>query len=211
MWLKDGKRILTTLLQVNDNHVIKCYTSKEFKSNAIYQERWRYHNMGCAIIGAESDHPMKYAAPYFGLFVNAGVLPKKKIAKMLISDDAILAPGTPLFATHFRVGDWVDVYGKTIDHNFQGVMKRWDFAGGPTGRNTKFDRRPGSISRGRKACGPFKGRKMPGHMGSERRTLPGVQIMRINTKLNVIYVRGPAVPGEIGNWVYIFDTFIKEK
>lgn len=166
--MKDGTRILTTLLQVNDNHVIKCYTSEQFKDQVIHQDRWRYQGLACAIIGAESDHIMKYSAGYAGLFNEAGLPPKKKITKVPITDDAILPPGTPLLATHFRPGDYVDVWGKTVDHGFQGVVKRWDFAGGHPINTTKWKRRPGSIGHGRRAGGPHKGKKMPGHMGSER-------------------------------------------
>ncbi|XP_015788708.1 39S ribosomal protein L3, mitochondrial [Tetranychus urticae] len=211
MWLKDGQRILTTLLQVNDNHVIKCYNSEQFANQVIHQDRYRYQGLACAIIGAESDHFIKYSAGYAGLFVEAGLPPKKKLTKVPITDDALLPPGTPLYATHFRPGDWVDIFGLTIEHGFQGVVKRWDFAGGHPINTTKWKRRPGAIGHGRRAGGPHKGKKMPGHMGRERKTLNGVEIMRINTKENVIYVRGPAVPGETGNFCYIFDTKIIEK
>ncbi|XP_074600181.1 mitochondrial ribosomal protein L3 [Brevipalpus obovatus] len=211
LWYKTGKRVLTTLLQVNDNHVIKCYSSEKFKDQVIFQDRWRYEGMACAIIGAEGAPIMKYSSAYAGLFNEAGTLPKRKITKMVISDDAILPPGTPLYAAHFRPGNFVDCFGRTIDHGFQGVMTRWDAAGQPKGRTTKADRRIGSIGRGRRTQGPLKGKKMPGHMGQERRTINGLEIMRINTKLNIIYVKGGSVPGENGNWVYIFDSKIFEK
>lgn len=61
---------------------------------------------------------------------------------------------------------------------------------------------------GRKYAGPKKGKKMPGHMGSERRTHNGTQILRIDHEHQVIYVKGPSVPGEINSWCYIFDSKI---
>lgn len=52
---------------------------------------------------------------------------------------------------------------------------------------------------------------MPGHMGSERRTVRSLLVMRINTKYNIIYVKGPSTPGLPGSWVYIFDAKCDEK
>ena len=127
---------------------------------------------------------------------------------MVVSEDALLMPGTPLDVSHFRVGDYVDVFGKTIDHGFQGVMVRWMFKGMPKLGTTKAHRRPGSIACGRKYAGPLKGKKMPGHMGGERRTHNGMQILRIDHEHQVIYVRGPSVPGEINSWCYLFDSKI---
>ncbi|KAI1285457.1 39S ribosomal protein L3, mitochondrial [Halotydeus destructor] len=212
MWKKNGKRTLTTVLQVSDNHVIKSYSAEEFKTKTIYQNRWASDGFGCIVVGSESADPRKFTAAYRGLFKEAGVMPKNKLGRFFVTDDALLQPGTPLDVRHFRVGDFVDVFGKTRDHGFQGAVKRWRFATlRDTHGTTKAHRRPGSISRGRKAGGPWRGKKMPGHMGSERRTLHGVKILRINYKYNVIYVQGPAVPGIIGSWVYIFDSKIFEK
>jgi len=129
-----------------------------------------------------------------------------------VTPNARLTPGTPLLASHFRVGDYVDVWGKTIDHGFQGVVKRWNFKGQDRYRGvTKAHNRPGTIGRGRKVMGPWKGHPMAGHMGSERRTMGGLKIWRINTKHNVIWVNGPAVPGPNHSWVYIYDTNVPDK
>ena len=52
----------------------------------------------------------------------------------------------------------------------------------------------------------MKGRRMAGHFGDERKTMRSLQVMRINTKHNVIYVRGHSTPGSTGGWIYIFDA-----
>lgn len=212
-WTKKGERGLMTLLQVIDNHVIKSFTSEEAATKNIHQNRWFGDGLGVLVVGADSsESPTKYTAEYSGLFREAGVLPKKKLARFFVTDDALLQPGTPLDARHFRVGDYVDCFGITKDHGFQGVIKRWGFAGAPdTHGTTKAHRRPGSISRGRKMSGPWRGKKMPGHMGSERRTIPGMRILRINYKHNVLYVRGPAVPGVNRSWVYVHDSKLMGK
>lgn len=207
-WKKDGSYGLATLLWVPDNHVIKSYDIEETKKNIIHQDRWRYDKCCCMVVGAETANPQGLTAEYCGMFTEAGVLPKKKITKMIVSEDALLMPGTPLDVSHFRVGDYVDVFGKTIDHGFQGTMIRWMFMGMPKLGTTKAHRRPGSIAGGRKYAGPKKGKKMAGHMGGERKTHNGTQILRIDYEHQVIYVKGPSVPGEINSWCYIFDSKI---
>ncbi|XP_023240348.1 39S ribosomal protein L3, mitochondrial-like [Centruroides sculpturatus] len=166
--------------------------------------------LGCLIVGAESVDPQRFSAEYIGLFNEAGVMPKRKLTKFYITPNAALQPGTPLYATHFRPGDYVDVWGKTIGHGFQGVVKRWGFKGGPASHgSTKFHRKPGYIGGGSKR-GVMRGKKLPGHMGQERRMLRGLKIWRINTVHNVIWVQGPAVPGSTHAFVYIFDSSVKD-
>ena len=213
MWTKTGKRLLTTALQIVDNHVIKYHTPEEWQKNCRpFNKNDGYNKFGVCVVGAESADPRNFTAAYRGLFNESGLMPKNKLTRFFITPNARLTPGTPLLATHFRVGDYVDVWGKTRDHGFQGVIKRWGFKGQDKYRGvTKAHRRPGTIGRGRKLMGPWKGHKMAGHMGSERRILRGLKIWRINTKYNVIWVNGPAVPGECHNWVYIFDSVIPEK
>ncbi|NXS41238.1 RM03 protein, partial [Balaeniceps rex] len=102
--------------------------------------------------------------------------------------------GTPLYAAHFRPGQFVDVTAKTIGKGFQGVMKRWGFKGQPASHGqTKTHRRPGAISTN-KAAKVYRGKKMPGKMGNIYRTSFGLKVWRINTKHDIIYVNG-SVPG----------------
>ena len=212
MWTKTGVRLLTTVLQVVDNHVIKYYSPEEFQKICRPWYRYDYwKQFGVLIVGAENADPRKFSSAYNGLFTQAGVMPKNKLAKFFITPNSKLAPGTPLVATHFRVGDYVDVHGKSIDRGFQGSIVRHKFKKAPnTHGTTKSHRRGGSKNIGRKIA-PLRGTKMPGHMGAERRRSCGHRIWRINTKHNLIWVHGPSVPGETNSWVYIFDTALKAK
>lgn len=212
-WLKNGKRITLTMLQVVDNHVINYHNVQETKDKIIYQDRWKTDGFATITVGADSGDPTRYTASYCGLFKKAGVLPKRKLAKFVITEDAALPAGTPLTVNHFQVGQYVDVFGRTIDRGFEGVVKRWGFKGDGSKNSgaTKAHRRPGSIAQGRKNGGPMKGRRMAGHMGNERRKMHGLQVLRINRKYGILFVRGQAVPGSIGEWVYVYDSKIAEK
>ncbi len=76
---------------------------------------------------------------------------------------------------------------------FQGVMKRWNFHGGPASHGSKFHRSIGSIGN-RKPRRTKPGKKMHGHMGLDTITLKDVPLILVNKELRVIAVKGP-VPG----------------
>ena len=117
------------MLQVVDNHVLNSFNVEATKRDAIYQKRWFVKDYATINVGAESGDVTKFTKEYCGLFAKAGVQPKLKISKFVITEDAMLPPGTPLYAQHFKVGQCVDVFGKTIDHGFEGVVRRWGFKG----------------------------------------------------------------------------------
>jgi len=150
-WTKKGEKFYATLLQVLDNHVID-YIPPEvlIEKSERLRNRTKNGNLGMALVGALSSDPRMYTPQYLSLFKNSGVPPKRKLTKFMISENAVVQPGTPLYASHFRVGDYVDVGAKTIGYGFQGVMKQWGFKGGPRSHgSTKFHRKRGTIGSGR--------------------------------------------------------------
>jgi large subunit ribosomal protein L3 len=211
LWLRSGKKISTTLLQVLDNHVIKYYTPESFnpprkRVGKIYDKK------GCLLLGAEAADPSLFTREYCGIFKDSGVIPKKTLARFFVSHDAALSPGTLVNALHFQVGNYVDVRGLTIDRGFQGVMKRHGFKGMPASHGvTKTHRRGGNIGGGGEKGRVWPGTKMPGHMGNRYRILRGLKIWRINTKYNVLYVSGQNIPGATNSIVYIYDTKLKTR
>ncbi|XP_046464128.1 39S ribosomal protein L3, mitochondrial-like [Daphnia pulex] len=209
MWDKAGNKIVCTVLHVLDNHVIRYIPPEEYVKTSRGAIHFKNKTpLGCLVVGAEATNPEKFTRQYCNLFSEVGLLPKKTLSRFIITPNAALPPCTPITAGHFLVGQAVDVYGKTIDHGFQGVVKRWGFKGGPASHGaTKFHRRGGTIGTGRDKARVWPGTKMPGHMGSERRYNRGLMIMRINMKYNVIYVKG-TVPGATNSIVRIFDTLL---
>lgn len=112
IWQKNGTKITTTLLQIDDNHVIKYLDPSEYSPT----QKPRVKNLqkfGCVLVGAGSADPSLFTKEYCGLFKDSGVMPKRYIGRFLVTPAAKLLPGTPLTAAHFRVGDYVDVRGKT--------------------------------------------------------------------------------------------------
>lgn len=112
LWMKDGTKIRTTLLQIVDNHVIKYIPPAEFAPSQQPKVK-QIKKFGCLMVGAESTDPSMLTKEYCGLFKDSGVMPKKMLARFIVSPASALPPGTPLNVNHFRVGDYVDVRGKT--------------------------------------------------------------------------------------------------
>lgn len=103
----------------------------------------------------------------------------------------------------FAIGDKVSIVGVSKGKGHAGVMRRWNFKGGPrTHGQSDRERAPGSIGSGINTSRVFKGEKMGGRMGQEKVTLKGREIIGIHDSL--ILILGP-VPGSKGDLITIFE------
>ncbi len=103
----------------------------------------------------------------------------------------------------FNVGDLVAVTGISKGKGFQGVVKRWHFAGGPaTHGQSDRPRAPGSIGSTTTPGRVLKGKKMAGRMGGDRVTVKNLHIVSVNPEKNELSVSGP-IPGVPGGLVFI--------
>ncbi|KAH9509531.1 54S ribosomal protein L3 [Bulinus truncatus] len=202
-WLQSRK--------VLDNHVINYVPPEIYATYPSHLPHHR-HRFGLQVVGALSSDPRQFSKPYNNLFLKAGVLPKRWLTRFLVTPDAAVQPGTPLSVNHFRVGDYVDVQGRTRDHGFQGVCKRWGMKGMPASHGvTKSHRKMGSTGGGGDKDGIWKGKHMPGIMGNALKTSYGLKIWRMNTKYNILYVTGAAVPGSPHTFIRVSDTVLPRK
>jgi len=117
-------------------------------------------------------------------------------------------PGQELNAEMFSPGDYVDVVGTTKGKGFAGVIKRHGFHGGRATHGSMFHRAPGSIGASADPSRVFKGTKLPGHMGCERKTARNLLVWAVRPDMNVILVRG-AVPGSKNGFVLIKQAIKK--
>lgn len=94
-----------------------------------------------------------------------------------------------------KPGDLVKITGISKGKGFAGVVKRWNFKGGPkTHGQSDRQRSPGSIGQTTTPGRVYKGKKMAGRMGGERTTLLGLTIVDINEKEKILLIKG-LVPG----------------
>merc|ERR1719384_278501 len=124
LWLKDGRRIITTLLHVSDCHVVRVTPRDKYLDSYMGEKDGRpcYTGKGRAkgtdmvamvVVGSGSTDPQKFTKDYCGLFTDSGVMPKRHLGRFPVTSNAVLQPGTPLTASHFTVGQWVDTFGRT--------------------------------------------------------------------------------------------------
>lgn len=99
-------------------------------------------------------------------------------------------------------GTVIKVTGTGTGRGFQGVVKRWNFAGGPGGHGSNFHRKPGAIGNMCSQGKVLKGKKLPGHMGAHTVTTKGLEIVQIDAEQGIVLVKG-AVPGRKNSWVYL--------
>ncbi len=98
----------------------------------------------------------------------------------------------------FEAGQKIDVSGTSKGKGFAGVVKRWNFQmQDATHGNSLAHRAPGSIGQNQTPGRVFKGKKMAGHMGSERVTIQSLEVVRVDVERSLLLVKG-AVPGANG-------------
>jgi large subunit ribosomal protein L3 len=102
-----------------------------------------------------------------------------------------------------KVGDKVDVQGISKGRGFQGVVKRYGFAGGGAGHGSMFHRAPGSIGCSAYPGRVVKGKKMPGRMGNDTVLRKNVIVVDIRADENVVLLKGP-LPGAKNGLLKIF-------
>lgn len=110
----------------------------------------------------------------------------------------------------FAPGDFVDVVGTTKGKGFAGVIKRHGFGGGRASHGSMFHRAPGSIGASADPSRVFKGTKLPGHMGTDRKTVQNLVVWAVRPELNALLVKG-AVPGNKNAFVVVKQAIKKGK
>jgi large subunit ribosomal protein L3 len=92
-------------------------------------------------------------------------------------------------------GEVVQVAGKSKGLGFQGVVKRWNFKGGPCTHGSTFHRVPGSIGHLTREGKVIKGKKLPGRCGNKKVTVKGLKIIKLDKDTGCIFIKG-ALPGK---------------
>lgn len=204
LWTNEGFRHAVTLVQIGDCRVIDTQISREDGGNdSVTQLILAAGDMtNLDKIANTSREKLKW-------YIDRGVFPKEYWAAFQVTKNALLHPGTEITASHFKPGQFVHLRGTTIYQGFQGVMKRWGMKGQPkTHGQTKTHRKMGATGGGQDPGRIFPGKKMAGVVGGKNSTTPPLKILRINTKHNILYVKGH-VPGEVGGYLRIHDCRFK--
>ncbi|MGF6989889.1 large subunit ribosomal protein L3 [Lachnospiraceae bacterium PF1-21] len=127
-----------------------------------------------------------------GHFKKAGVSSKRFVKEFKLEGEFALAQ--EIKADIFEAGDKIDATAISKGKGFQGAIKRHNQHRGPMTHGSKFHRHAGSNGSASDPSKVFKGKKMPGHMGSKRITIQNLEVVRVDAENNLLLVKG-SVPG----------------
>jgi large subunit ribosomal protein L3 len=130
---------------------------------------------------------------------------RSEIRMTEVSADAL---GKEASLEQFPITTYVDVTGPSKGKGFSGVMKRYNFQGGPAAHGSHFHRRPGSIGCRATPARVFANKKMPGHLGVETSTVQNIQVVEVNTEAGYMLLRG-SIPGSKNGFVKIMKSVKK--
>jgi large subunit ribosomal protein L3 len=125
-----------------------------------------------------------------------------ELAEIKVSEVAVDALGKETSLEEFPVSTYVDVTGESKGKGFAGVMKRWNFQGGPAAHGSHFHRRPGSIGCRATPARVFANKKLPGHMGVETSTVQNIQVVEVNLEAGYMLLKG-SIPGSKNGFVRV--------
>ncbi|MBQ7129128.1 MAG: 50S ribosomal protein L3, partial [Clostridia bacterium] len=148
----------------------------------------------------------KVNKPMKGHFAKGDVAPKKYLREFRLADISDKNVGDIIKADTFAEGDKVDVVGTSKGKGTAGAIKRWNFSrlrmSHGTGPNA---RHAGSLGACSTPSRVFKGKKMAGHLGTERVTVQNLSVVKVDAENNIIAIKG-AIPGPKGGIVTIADS-----
>ena len=140
-----------------------------------------------------------------GHFDKAGVSGKRFVREFKFDNAEEYNLADVIKADIFAEGDKIDATAISKGKGFQGAIKRFGQHRGPMAHGSKFHRHQGSNGACSDPSKVFKGKGMPGHMGSKRVTIQNLEIVRVDVENNLLLVKG-AVPGPKKSLVTIKET-----
>jgi large subunit ribosomal protein L3 len=197
-----GKKIGMTTVFAPDGAAIPV-TVVEATPNLVFGHRTQERDGYTAVQLAHGEMPEKSAdrretKPYLGQFKKKGQKPHKLIKEFRVEAKELdgFAVGSAVTVELFKKGDKVDVTGTSRGMGFSGVMKRHHMKG--QARNSasahEVHRHMGAVGMRKTPGRVFKGKRMPGHMGVDRRTVQKLTVIDVIPESNLLLISG-SVPG----------------
>jgi len=143
-----------------------------------------------------------------GHYAKAGTEPGRGLWEFRLEGDEAgdIEVGAELGIDLFEPGQRVDVRGVSKGRGFAGAVKRHNFRTQDASHgNSLAHRVPGSIGQAQDPGRVLKGKKMPGHMGNERKTTQNLEVVRVDTERGLILVKG-AVPGAVNGDLVVLPS-----
>lgn len=192
-----GEAIPVTVIEAGPNHVLNVRTKDRDGYEAVQ-------------IGFSNVNAKRLTKPVLGQMKGAGVSVRyiREMATDNIEDHNV---GDTVDVDLFSANDLVDVTGWSKGRGFAGVVKRYGFRGGPrTHGQSDRERAPGSLGAGTSPGKVWKGKRMPGRMGNDRKTVQRLRVVRVDGDRHLLLIKG-SVPGAKNGLVYVRRTVKPKK
>jgi large subunit ribosomal protein L3 len=193
LFAEDGKTIPVTVVDVSNNRVSQARTKAVDGYIALqltFGER----------------KASRVTSPQAGHWAKAGVQAGELVKEFRVSEDVLAQwpAGSVLSVSKiFEVGQKVDVQGTSIGKGFAGTIKRHNFSSQRASHgNSRSHNVPGSISMAQDPGRVFPGKKMAGHLGNTSVTTQGLEIVRLDSERQLLWVKG-ALPGASGGFLVV--------
>ena len=177
-----GQAIPVTVIQAGPCVVLQKKTEAKEGYNAIQ-------------VGFDPKKESRLSKPQAGHFASAGKGGYYHIKEFRVTDPDAYELGQEIQLNELvKIGDQVNISGRSKGRGFQGVVKRHGFKGGRKTHGSMFHRRPGSIGSSAWPSRVVKGKRLPGHMGTDLLTKKNLTVVDIRAEENILLVKG-SVPG----------------
>ena len=199
-----GKKVGMTRVFNKETGAMIPVTVIDVAGNAFGQIKTQEKEGYSAVqVAFDAQKESRLSRPVAGHFKKQGLEPAKLLKEFRVEASELPEAG----AAHpgcdlFEEGAWVDVVGTSKGKGFQGVMRRHNFHGSPMTHGSMMHRRTGGVGACATPSRVWKGQKMPGRMGNERKTVQNLKVVQVRKDDQVILVSGP-VPGAKGSYVVI--------
>jgi large subunit ribosomal protein L3 len=189
IFTKNGESIPVTVILAGPCRVIQRKNLEKDGYNAVQ-------------LGFKEINKKKVSKPIIGHFNKFKVEPLKYMREFKVDDSNKYSSGMEIKVDIFKEGDKVDIISTSKGKGFAGAIKRHHFSGGPKTHGQKeYFRSVGSMG-ATDTARVFKGKKLPGHMGSDRVSMKNIKVVKVDLGRNLILVKG-SVPGAKGTMVII--------
>jgi large subunit ribosomal protein L3 len=178
-----------TVIATGGNRILQVKSTESDGYNAVQ-------------IGFDDQKEQRVSKAQLGHFKKSESTAKRFVREFRLADGETAPESVDVPVTIFEVGQFVDVIGQSKGKGFQGVVKRFKFAGQPQTHGSMMHRRNGAIGNRSTPGRVWKNMGMPGHMGDERKTIQNLRIVQVRETENVILVSGN-IPGANGTYVVV--------
>ena len=187
----EGQAVAVTVIAAGPCPVVAVRTPEQNGYSAV-------------LLGFGAVKPHKLSKPVKGLFDKNKVEPKKTLREFRLDKAEGYEVGQEIRVDLFEAGEKVDVSGVSKGKGFAGVMKRYHFGGQQFSHGTSVEHRHGGSSGAISYPGRvFPGKRMPGHMGSDKVTVKNLTVMAVDLENNLLLDKG-AVPGAKNGLVALY-------